>query len=266
MKRKIWPIVVLVALVAMALPMTASANHNWSVYHWARTSNPFNIYLGDNTSGSWGGHLATASGDWSASSVLDTTVIAGGTSVRRCKPTDGMVEVCNTTYGFNGWLGIAGIYISGSHITKGYVKLNDSYFNSARYNTAEWRLFVTCQEVGHTFGLGHQDENFNNGNLGTCMDYTSSPGSNQHPNAHDFDQLESIYLHLDNFDSMLLAPPPVDEGGGGPGNGNGNGRGKKGGASEWGRAIGTDPKGRPDTFEQDLPNGDKIITHVTWAD
>jgi hypothetical protein len=50
-----------------------------------------------------------------------------------------------------------------------------------------------CQEVGHTFRLDHQDEKFNNVNLGTCMDYTSDPDgslngelSNLHPNAHDY--------------------------------------------------------------------------------
>ncbi len=32
-----------------------------------------------------------------------------------------------------------------------------------------------CQEIGHDFGLDHQDENFNNPNLGTCMDYTNDP-------------------------------------------------------------------------------------------
>ncbi|MBI1895150.1 MAG: hypothetical protein HYS04_01245, partial [Acidobacteria bacterium] len=45
---------------------------------------------------------------------------------------------------------------------------------------------------------GHQDEDFNNPNLGTCMDYTSNPSSNQHPNQHDYDQLELIYAHLDS--------------------------------------------------------------------
>lgn len=39
------------------------------------------------------------------------------------------------------------------------------------------RCLVTCQEVGHTFGLDHRDENFDNGNLGTCMDYTNDPGT-----------------------------------------------------------------------------------------
>jgi hypothetical protein len=84
-------------------------------------------------------------------------------------------EVCNRKYGFNGWLGVAGIWASGNHITQGYVKLNDSYFNTASYNTAAWRRMVTCQELGHTFGLGHTDETFNNANQGTCMDYTNDP-------------------------------------------------------------------------------------------
>ena len=55
---------------------------------------------------------------------------------------------------------------------------------------------MSCQEVGHTLGLDHEDENFNNANLGTCMGYTKSPSTNQHPNKHDYDQLLSIYSHL----------------------------------------------------------------------
>ena len=51
----------------------------------------------------------------------------------------------------------------------------------------------------------------------------------------------------------------------------GNGKGKKGEApglviSEWGKAISTDGKGRPDLFEVDLGNGNKVFTHVFWAD
>src|SRR3990167_937294 len=69
-----------------------------------------------------------------------------------------------------------------------------------------------CQEVGHIFGLNHQDENFGNENLGTCMDYTSDPSgtladpdqlSNEHPNQHDYDQLGIIYSHFDSFTSAL---------------------------------------------------------------
>lgn len=114
--------------------------------------------------------------------MLDLTKVVGQTkNTKRCSATSGRVEVCNSTYGNTGWLGVASVWASGSHITQGTVKLNDTYFNTAQYNTTAWRNLVSCQEVGHTLGLDHQDENFDNANLGTCMDYTSNPGTNQHP-------------------------------------------------------------------------------------
>jgi hypothetical protein len=92
-----------------------------------------------------------------------------------------VAEVCNWKYGNNGWLGLAQIWISGGHITQGVSKNNDTYFDTSTYDTPAWRQFVTCQEIGHTFGLGHQDEDFYNANLGSCMDYTVNPILNQHP-------------------------------------------------------------------------------------
>ena len=143
--------------------------------------------------------------------MLDTTVIAGSvTNVKRCVAPQGRIEVCNASYGYNGWLGLAGISLSGGHIVSGYTKLNDSYFNSSTYNKPEWRRLVTCQEIGHDFGLDHQDENNTNANLGSCMDYTNTPlgpPSNEHPNAHDYDQLASIYGHLDSTTTIAAGVP-----------------------------------------------------------
>ena len=187
---------VLSMFVMFAVP--AEANHSWGGYHWARTSNPFNLALGNNVTSQWTTALNTAATDWSTSTVLDATVVAGtSTNPKRCSPPNGRVEVCNAKYGNNGWLGVAGIYLSSGHITAGYVKLNDTYFSTARYNTPAWRALVTCQEIGHTLGLDHQDENFSNANLDTCMDYTNNPESNQHPNQHDYDELVAIYNHFD---------------------------------------------------------------------
>ena len=213
------PIAVLITAVFAALlalaafSSTAEANHSWGGYHWARTSNPFTLKLGDNVTNAWDTYLREASSssanDWTDSSVLNTTVVTGQ-STGNCRPTAGRVEVCNKAYGQNGWLGIAGIYVSGKHITQGYTKLNDTYFSTAKYNTPAWRRLVMCQEVGHTFGLDHQDETFDNTNLGTCMDYTNDPDggvggasstdpSNERPNQHDYTQLENIYKqHLDS--------------------------------------------------------------------
>src|SRR5207245_8990157 len=135
-------VVVAAAVVGVfAFPSNASANHSWNGYHWARTSNPFTVKLGDNVSGPWDGMIATASSDWSQSNVLDTTIVAGGTKPRNCRPTSGQDEICNANYGNTGWLGVAQIWITGGvHITQGTVKNNDYYFGNSTYrynNTAE---------------------------------------------------------------------------------------------------------------------------------
>src|SRR3990172_8392061 len=83
----------------------ADARHSWGKYHWGRASNPFTVKLGDNVSSTWDGPLATASADWSVSTVLDTSVVAGAGG-SNCSPTSGRVEVCNGAYGSTGWLGI----------------------------------------------------------------------------------------------------------------------------------------------------------------
>jgi hypothetical protein len=249
------------ALVAIAaIPAITMANHSWGGYHWARTSNPFTLKIGDNVSTAWDSYLNTTISDWTASSVLNLTKVAGTVNPRTCKATAGMVQVCNNTYGNNGWLGIAGISITGgTHITQAYVKLNDSYFNTAQYNTPAWRNMVSCQEVGHTFGLDHQDEDFNNANLGSCMDYTSNPGTNQHPNAHDFAQLESIYSHLDSTTTVGAALPATTP----PAMRNL----VLNGVEQWGPVVKVVKNGRglATYHEQDFGNGNKVITHVFWT-
>ena len=266
MNKKLLVILVAAAVLVVAgiFSSIAYANHSWGGYHWARNANPFNLKLGDNVSTVWDGHLATASTDWSVSSVLDTTIIAGANK-KNCGPIQGRVEVCDKTYGNNGWLGLAQIWVSGSHIIQGIAKMNDTYFNIAPYNTAAWRQFVICQEVGHTFGLDHQDVNFNNTNLGTCMDYTNDPSgtvkgqlSNEHPNQHDYDQLVIIYAHLDalatRLGKTLSAPASTND------------EIDTSDVKEWGKVIRKSGDGRSSLHERDLGKGNKVFTFVIWAD
>lgn len=254
MIRKLISVLVLVITVLVLSASTASASHSWGNYHWARTANPFTLKLGDNVSSAWDAYLGTTSFDWSVSSVLDTTVVTGGTDPRKCQATSGRVEACSSKYGNNGWLGMAQIWVSGSHITKGVTKVNDTYFNKSTYNTPAWRNLVMCQEVGHTLGLDHQDEIFDNPNLGTCMDYTGSPlgpPSNEHPNKHDYNQLELIYAHLDSLTTVgqtLKQAPQADLDN--PG--------------QWGRQV--KGQGRVAVYERDFGGGLKVFTFVIWAD
>jgi len=241
------------ALLPLVVAGSAEANHAWGGYHWARTSNPFTVQLGDNVSSAWDGSLAGASADWSKSTVLDTTVVAGSTKPRTCKATSGMVQVCNATYGNTGWLGVASISVTGgTHITQGTVKLNDTYFNTAQYNTPAWRALVTCQEVGHTFGLDHQDEVFDNPNLGTCMDYTNDPSTNQHPNQHDYDELVTIYSHLDSTTTVGASTPSNH-----PQVGNDE--------ASWGHRVEGSRSAGHATYVRDFGDGESVVTFVTWA-
>ena len=266
---------VLALSAAIALPTLVLAHHSWNGYHWARTSNPFTVKLGDNVSGVWDSILSTTSSHWSQSTVLNTTIVAGQSGTRRkCSATSGRVEVCDSTYGNNGWLGVATVWVSGSHITQGTVRLNDTYFNTSTYNTTAWRNLVSCQEVGHTFGLDHQDENFNNANLGTCMDYTNNPGTNQHPNQGDYDELLCIYDptykgrtlststhsctgtgHLDSTNTigqttkLPNAMTDLDFEN----------------SANWGRLVRESRDHGQSVYELDFGGGKKVFTFVTWT-
>ncbi len=270
-----------IAFVALFMGVSAvhvaEATHSWGNYHWMRSSSPTALTVGDNVSSIWDGHLDAAIGDWNTSLVVGLSKTLGLTNPRNCKPVAGRLEVCNSKYGNNGWLGLAQIWISGSHITQAVSKMNDTYFNTSTYNTPAWRQLVMCQEVAHDFGLDHQDVNFTNPNLGTCMDYTNNPSgppSNEHPNAHDFEQLGIIYTHLDAALASITQTI------------SGKNHGKSeidpfdklrvnteqgrsidfSDSKEWGKELRKDSRGRVSLYERDLGNGKKVVTHVLWVD
>ena len=226
-------------LLALALGASpAAASHSWGSYHWERSANPLTIDIGENLTPAWQGILGDVSADWNASSVLNLTVVDGHNgNPKRCKAVSGRVQACNAKYGFNGWLGLAQIWVEGSHIQKAVTKVNDSYFNTSTYNDPNAKRHVLCQEIGHDFGLHHQ----NSATSESCMDGNGlfDPAFFS-PNQHDYDQLETIYLHLDTSEPK----PP-----------------KKG-------------KGRPNKrqrrvsktlYVKDFGNGKKLFTWVSWA-
>lgn len=246
-------------LALVAFPSAAYANHSWGGYHWARTSNPFTLKLGDNVSGQWDAMLVTASNDWSQSNVMDTTIVAGGAKPRNCRPTSGRVEVCNASYGNTGWLGVAQVWITGgTHITQGTVKNNDYYFGSSTYaynNTAEMQ-HVICQEIGHTFGLDHQGES--GISLNTCMDYYHNTSANDtqstHPNSHDYQELSTIYSHLDSSTTIGAVTQMPNE----------MANGDFGSPNAWGSEVSANA--RESVFVRDFGNGNQVVTFVIWVE
>jgi hypothetical protein len=238
-----------------------SATHSWGGYHWARTTPQFTLKLGDNmSSADWKGHLSQASKDWNSGNSAVLTAIVAGQSNRRCSMVAGTTQVCNGSYGNNGWLGLASINITGgTHITQGSAKMNDTYFNTATYNNPNERQHVVCQEVAHTFGLDHQSTN--GSSLDTCMDYFSNTGANAgstlstKPNAHDFEELNIIYSHLDGTKTVsgqtVLSP---------------SASGVNDDPNSWGQLVSQSQNGRSSTYEQFEHDGSKTVTHVFWTE
>jgi hypothetical protein len=263
----------LAAAVAIGITLAAAyggvlwADHSWGDYHWARTTASFDLTVVNSTTADWDPFVAAALADWSDSDALNMVEDAtGSTSTRdrrQCKAPTGKVRICNLAYGNNGWLGVAGISIDAEgHIFTGYTKLNDTYFSWDPYNTDLWKQSVTCQELGHNVGLDHQDENFGNDSLLSCMDYQDPPFA--FANAHDFNQLETIYAHLDSYDSYAGA----GAGGGGGGDGcnappgKGCNRPQVVQSDGWGISLGR--RGTSEQFIRIDPAGIRHITFVRW--
>ncbi len=188
------------AIGIAALSVSAFASHTWNNYHWARTGSSFTLQVVDSNTSDWDDELNLAASQWSQSSKFDLTVVTGvstSTSRKRCTAIVGKVRSCNAAYGNNGWLGLASINLdSNGHISQGTSKMNDSYASS--FASQNERRHVMCQEMGHTFGLGHTSEDGTSQN--TCMDYSQSATSTA-PNQHDYDQLAAQYSHTDSYNS-----------------------------------------------------------------
>jgi len=194
------------AVAIAAVSFAAYASHSWGTYHWARNTSSFTLQTLDSTvsagtNANWPALLQRAAQEWSQSTKLDLNVVPYANAQKdrkRCAAVTGKIRVCNAAYGANGWLGLASINLdSNGHISKGTAKMNDSY-SSYWSSDANEAPHVMCQEVGHTFGLGHTSED--GSSQGTCMDYSTSPNSTS-PNSHDYDQLSTIYGHTDSYNS-----------------------------------------------------------------
>ena len=253
MKTKIQGVrLVIIAVTFFAVimsPINLMASHSWNGYHWARTSNPFTLKVVDSNTTDWDNNLIEALNDWGSSSVMNLTRIAGDDSSRtrkRCPMVSGQIRSCNASYGFNGWLGLASINVSGGHITQGTSKMNDSYLSSSSYNETN-RQHVMCQEIGHDFGLDHQDES--GADLNTCMDYANAL-DNPNPNQHDYSMLESIYAHLDSTTTIgfTLGSSQSNED-----------------PNNWGQLIRQSANGRSSTYERAESDGSRTYTHVFWT-
>jgi len=187
---------------------------SWNGYHWAHTGN-LAIMVGNNTSAKWASYLATAESVWSSDKYIDFLPTAGMTSASSCAGVYGTIQVCSGNYGATGWSGWTTVYTSGTSIYQATIKLNDYYFNQAKYNNAAYFQQVICQELGNSLGLNDSDHGYTNLNTGSCMDYTNDPSgtkgtngtlANTAPSASDVANLDGIYSIYDKTQLIFTKP------------------------------------------------------------
>jgi len=188
MRKKLRPIAAMFILGLLVGTGIVLANHPWicsgsTAYHWPTTTVAYANPVEEKTNGRKSNVVRNAN-DYSNAfngsiSVWQVTImnLVGGSDL----------ALYYDAYGRNGWLGLATIYINGCTITRATSKLNDSYLrDTSRYSQTNVD-HVACQEVGHTFGLGHNREAND-----TCMNDTILTVGNA-INQHDRDQLNAIY-------------------------------------------------------------------------
>jgi len=151
----------------------------------------------------WHGFFDKAVEDWNKS--LDMTLQSSVVTVDPdCIPESGIMKVCNNDYGDVGWKGINEILTQGNTIVASVAKMNEYYVGqfvqpSGNTNIEDERQYTMCHEIGHGFGLPHQDEDFTNKDLNSCMDYSMRPEANLIPNEQDFISLNTLYGEKERF-------------------------------------------------------------------
>jgi len=159
---------------------------------WAHQGQGLNLEVQNALTQDWYPILEKVLRDWSDQSpeTLNLT-IREVASDAECKFVPGVLKVCNANYGATGWRGINQILVDEfNNLTSSVAKMNEHYLLNLGDGIKQYTM---CHEIGHGWGLGHQDQDFNNVDSGSCMDYVMDPENNQHPNAKDFAILRQVY-------------------------------------------------------------------------
>ena len=93
---------ILIVLATVGLATSSLADHSWGPYHWARTTQSFDLTIINSTTSDWDVFVSDAVSDWSASGKLNMIEDTGGDTSkktrRRCQGGTGTVRYVSATW------------------------------------------------------------------------------------------------------------------------------------------------------------------------
>ena len=158
---------------------------------WNNRNSGLTIQILNALNDQWDSYFELAVQDWDTGTPDALTIMTEKVAVDNlCEPVQGKLKVCNGDYGETKWRGINQVLLANGFIISSVAKLNEYYLASADESQ---RQYTMCHEMGHGFGLPHTDEDFYNPDLGNCMDYTTHPDVNKHPDDTNYAFLVELY-------------------------------------------------------------------------
>ena len=199
---------------------------------WPSNSYGLRITMINALNDSWQSTFNIAVANWNSGNPIAVRISEeAGTYDKDCKAPEGKIIVCNGDYGETKWRGITESLSNYDGLISAEAKMNEFYL--LNMGLAAWQytmchelgmsslicclsfflssvivvagyehLFLSHTKLytefeillkGHTIGLAHTDEDFENEDLGDCMDYTDNLDANKQPTALNFNTLLELY-------------------------------------------------------------------------